>query len=375
MSHVRKMFPGAVTYQGFFSYYNYIIEPNAQHIYVIKGGPGVGKSTFMKKIGDAMQQFGYDLEYHCCSSDNNSIDGLVIPKLGVALLDGTAPHIVDPKNPGAVDEIINLGEYWNEDMMRKSKQEIMDSNYQISRYFKSAYFALSEAKIALVEWGFYTEACQNWSVIDQMLLRVERELFKMTPVGHGEERHLFAWAHTPQGKTQFIDSLLNGISTLYTLQGDPGSGKSTFLSQIAARAHAYGLFVEIYHNTLDPTQIDLVIIPEIETALVITSEPYSYSPAFKGKITELDFNQSLNQTLLGRYEEDIDDCRRRVNQHIQRALKNSKQAKQVHDLMETYYIPAMDFAAIDQKRISVLQQILSMPEQAIAVTKITGNQV
>lgn len=375
MSHVRKMFPGAVTYQGFFSYYSYIIQPDAQHIFVIKGGPGVGKSTFMKNIGEAMLQYGYDIEYHCCSSDNNSIDGLVIPKLGVALLDGTAPHIVDPKNPGAVDEIINLGEYWNEEIMRKSKQEIMDSNYEVSRYFQGAYFALTEAKTALDEWKFYTQACQDWSVIDQTLLKVERDLFRMTPKGHGQERHLFAWAHTPQGKTQFIDTLLNEVSTLYTLKGHPGTGKSTFLAKIAERAIAYGLFVEFYHNTLNPAKLDLIIIPEISAALAITSEPYIYSPTFNGKLNALNFDQSLNKPLFERYQEDIENCRHRITQHIDRALRNSKQAKRVHDLMETYYIPAMDFAAIDQKRISILQRILDMPEQAIAVNKLTEDKI
>lgn len=101
-AHIKKMFPGAVTAQGFYSFYHYMIQQNANHIFILKGGPGVGKSTFMKKVGQTMLDHGYDIEYHCCSSDNSSIDGVVIPNLKIALLDGTAPHIVDPKNPGAV---------------------------------------------------------------------------------------------------------------------------------------------------------------------------------------------------------------------------------------------------------------------------------
>jgi len=100
-----KVFPGGNTAYGFHSFYDYIIEPDATRIFVIKGGPGVGKSTFMRKIGETLLEQGFDCEYHCCSSDNGSLDGLVIPAIRVALLDGTAPHVVDPKNPGAVDEI------------------------------------------------------------------------------------------------------------------------------------------------------------------------------------------------------------------------------------------------------------------------------
>lgn len=90
---IRHMFPGGNTSQGFFSYYDYILsQDEATRIICIKGGPGVGKSTFMKKIGEEMQERGYNVEFMHCSSDNNSLDGVVIPAIKVALLDGTAPH-------------------------------------------------------------------------------------------------------------------------------------------------------------------------------------------------------------------------------------------------------------------------------------------
>ncbi|MTI67521.1 MAG: ATPase [Firmicutes bacterium] len=90
---IRHLIPGGNTSKGFYSYYDYIIEKDANRIFVIKGGPGVGKSSMMKKIGQEMLDKGYDVEYHHCSSDNNSLDGLVIQKLNVAFLDGTAPHV------------------------------------------------------------------------------------------------------------------------------------------------------------------------------------------------------------------------------------------------------------------------------------------
>jgi MoxR-like ATPase len=90
---IRHMFPGGNTSLGFFSYYDYILsQDEATRIICIKGGPGVGKSTFMRKIGEEMQKRGYNVEFMHCSSDNNSLDGVVIPAIKVALLDGTAPH-------------------------------------------------------------------------------------------------------------------------------------------------------------------------------------------------------------------------------------------------------------------------------------------
>ena len=136
----RHMYPGNNTPEGFFSYYNYILsQEEANRIFCIKGGPGVGKSTFMKRIGEEMLQQGHDLDFMHCSSDNNSLDGIVIRDLGIALVDGTSPHIVDPLHPGAVDSILHLGEFWNEDGIRSNKDHVLAINKKLKSIFHKAY--------------------------------------------------------------------------------------------------------------------------------------------------------------------------------------------------------------------------------------------
>jgi len=93
--NVKEVFPGGNTYKGFYSFYDYIIQNDeANRIFCIKGGPGVGKSSFMKAIAREFVELGYDVELHHCSSDNDSLDGVVIKQARVALLDGTAPQRV-----------------------------------------------------------------------------------------------------------------------------------------------------------------------------------------------------------------------------------------------------------------------------------------
>ena len=89
---VKKVFPGNNTSQGFYPFYDYIIKPDCNRLLILKGGPGVGKSTLMKRIGDTLMEKGFDVELHFCSSDPDSLDGVVIPALDVAVIDGTAPH-------------------------------------------------------------------------------------------------------------------------------------------------------------------------------------------------------------------------------------------------------------------------------------------
>ena len=86
-------FLGANTAEGFFSRFDQLhpgirIRKNV----IIKGGPGCGKSTFMKTLRGCAEALGADTESYLCSSDPASLDGLFIPALGLAFVDGTAPH-------------------------------------------------------------------------------------------------------------------------------------------------------------------------------------------------------------------------------------------------------------------------------------------
>ena len=147
MSNEKHFYLGANTPYGFFSYYDSIVsQQDARKIYCIKGGPGTGKSSFMRKIADKILSLGYDVEFIHCSSDDDSLDGIYVRRLKIALLDGTSPHIVDPKNPGAVDKIINLGEFWDEEKMCAERQGIIDTNREIGETFARAYKYLAAAK-------------------------------------------------------------------------------------------------------------------------------------------------------------------------------------------------------------------------------------
>src|SRR5665648_205878 len=114
---------------------------------------------------------------------------------------------------------------------------------------------------------------------------------------------------------------------------------------------------------LDPARLDLIILPELQKAFVINSEPYAYTPKFVGEMITLDFEENLNTAqLMKQCGDEIRDCQIRVNQHITRARKASEKAKATHDLMEMYYVPAMNFSELDKKMDSILQRILVYTE-------------
>ena len=119
VSSVRSLFPGAMGPDGFISCFDHLLpERDLRRMIVLKGGPGVGKSTFMRRVHAALCPDGQPSTLYFCSGDPDSLDAVAVPHLGLLLLDGTAPHVVDPVYPGARDSIVNLGECLDEAAMR-----------------------------------------------------------------------------------------------------------------------------------------------------------------------------------------------------------------------------------------------------------------
>lgn len=362
---LKKVFPGGNTSQGFFSFYHNIIEQDATRILVIKGGPGVGKSTFMRKIGETMLDKGYDVEFHCCSSDNGSLDGICIPAIKVAMLDGTAPHVVDPKNPGAVDEIIHLGDFWDEAKMVANKARILDTIALVSRQFKIAYSNLKEAKVIRDEWESYITESMHWHQVNEQTTSISNGIFQnvipqfQTPA---KARHLFASAISPEGPSHYYETILQDVENLYLIKGDPGTGKSTLLQKIATLANQLGLDTEVYNQPFDPSKLDMVLIPTLKTAVLSNSEPIEFKPDNLTNlklIKEINLDECINQNLLSKYTKEIAETKVRFWSSFNRAVKYLSRAKALHDDLETLYIPAMDFQAINSKRDETLQRVLA----------------
>jgi hypothetical protein len=357
---VRRLFPGSNSAFGFFSFYDQIIGPDAVRILMIKGGPGVGKSTLMKKIGEDMLRRGYDLEYHYCSSDPQSLDGLVVPALRVALMDGTAPHIVDPKHPGAVDGIILL-EKWDEEGIRKNKKSIVEITGEIGRLFQNAYRHLSTTKS-------YLEAMESYYSLDKIInkssfhslgLELLEELFtgkRAAEGGVGKTRRLFASAITPQGPINYLDSLVKHLKSVYIIHGDYRKGKRKIIETIMNGAVMRGFNVEAYHCALDPEKVDHIIIPELGAAVLNSLEPHYLSGGESWR--EIDTGE-----FIAPFPRDLQaehaDYSFRYHSSLKEAEKFLSRAKAAHDELEKYYIPNMNFEEIDRVCQDTLERILN----------------
>ena len=355
----RHVFPGGNTTKGFYSFYKYILpQEEANKIICLKGGPGTGKSSFMKKIGTHFKTLGYSIEYHHCSSDNNSLDGVLIKELNIAILDGTSPHMVDPVNPGAVDEILNLGTALDSKYLEKNKNKIISISKEISQYFKRAYMYMDSAKGVHDDWCMLNSKAIDNVKSHKFIDTLKDKIFSLCEEGkniYGGERHLFSTAFTPDGIITFNEDLSKECENLYILKGGPGLNKSSVLKSLGYEAQKKGYYVEYFHDPFIPERIENIIINELSTGVFTTNE------ISRMHYSGLNYNMKeiCSHDILEKNAPEIDFDKSQFDILNNKALSCISKAHILHDELETFYISAMNFDIVNKLYENTISKIES----------------
>lgn len=142
-----RYFAASNSSTGFRNYYDDIFtDARVDRLYIIKGGPGTGKSHFMKVVAHRARGRGYHVTEYACSSDPASLDGLLLTKEGepaLGFLDGTPPHPREPTLPGVKEELIHLGAFWNSGALAEKGEAVRRLSEAKSAAYRRAYAYLS----------------------------------------------------------------------------------------------------------------------------------------------------------------------------------------------------------------------------------------
>lgn len=196
MAGIERYFAAANSGDGFYGFFDEIFDrKKLDKIYLLRGGPGTGKSTLMSKIGKKAEAEGLSVHYIPCSSDIDSLDGVIIPEKSAAIFDATAPHSSEPLYPSAVDVTAELYPALDEAALRSRRAEIIALADRAGRETSAAREYLSAAgrmkREAMREAGYAFEA--------EKASRVARREASCRPVG-GEEKLGFISSISKDGK-------------------------------------------------------------------------------------------------------------------------------------------------------------------------------
>ncbi len=341
-----EYFVAANTGQGFVSFFDGIFA-NIPRLYIIKGGSGTGKSRMMKDIADYGQAQGYTVGRCLCSADADSLDGVVIPELGVGVLDGTAPHINDPKYPGAVDEIVDVGRFWDKEKLRKYTSEIRDIIDRKSLIFGCVYDLLSAAENA----DNAASKMQNKAIDREKMRAAAHRLSRKWKNGSGYEKHIrLLDAFTMKGRIR-LNGFAENAEHVYILGGRHGA-ESEFLREILRIAEAKDQPVFIAPDPLNLTKICELMLPELGIAFVRDAgkrEPEK----------RINTERFVRPELLRPFKPCLTEAKKRKREALESVDILLSQVRKLHFDLEDIYISAMDFDAKQALTNDLIKQIFT----------------
>ncbi|TDF97085.1 PRK06851 family protein [Paenibacillus piri] len=356
---IVNFYAGGNTARGFANLFESSLQ-GLDLIYILKGGPGTGKSTLIREIGNDIVNRGYDIRFIHCASDNNSLDGLIIPELKIGIVDGTAPHVIEPQLPGAVEQYVNLGEAWDAARLNEQKPLLESLNGHIKKAYERAYNGFAEALRIHDEWEAIYVNNMDFQAADDLTSHYIELLFRNWKLERQSRvDHRFLGAATPQGAVDFVPNLTEGLDKRYLIKGRPGSGKSTMLKKLAAAAVERGFDVEIYHCGFDPNSLDMIIVRELGFAVFDSTAPHEYNPERAGdEIIDM-YARCIAPGTDEAHADAITGIKQRYAAAMKAATQHLAQAKSLRDELEQIYVQAMDFRIVDRIRETIRQAIIA----------------
>jgi hypothetical protein len=298
-------FLGANSRRGFFSLYHDFPPADDAFLHILKSGPGTGKSGFLRRIGREAEARGLDVHYVLCSGDPDSLDGVYVPAINQAWVDGTAPHVIEPRIFGADSDYVNLGAFFRQPFNTQEKSRLKELNAAYKSRYQTAYRLLAKVESAKEEPSARGSDDELWTVLRAL---PQKE-------GAGCMRHRFLSAISCQGYLRLQDEL-DGYQLL------PCS--TAALSEAAHEVKRKGWDGILCLSPLDPDRAEAMLIPELKVAF----------------------------TAFPTYLE-------REDSPFTQALEELRAAKELHDELEAVYRPHMNFSVLDDYAHSVISRVFN----------------
>ncbi|MBR6408551.1 MAG: hypothetical protein IKS19_08245 [Clostridia bacterium] len=354
-----RYFVGSNSSCGFFSLFSDVYDNrDGWRAFLIKGGPGSGKSTLMKKVAARFEE-RFPVEYLHCSSDPDSLDGVVLPDLKICVMDATAPHVLEPKYPGACENIINIGECWDPEILRRCSGEIIALAEECSALHRAAQSYLKGCGIIKRDGDRYYAEAVNTEKLARFAQRLSRRELPKISDSPGRQKRRMLSAYGPQGLKYFSETVNVLSDRVYCIQDDSGVISGQLLGEIRRCAIAAGYDVVSCMSPLFGEVTEHLLIPSAGLSLVTVNK---FLKAPREGCRCINTRRFLDAQKLYGHKVRIGFNKKALTALTNEAGGQMLLAKQTHDLLERYYVSAMDFEKVER----LGNGLCSMIEQIIA---------
>ncbi len=337
-------FASANSKNGFADFFNEAFG-ECGYRYILKGGPGTGKSTFMKRLGEEAEGRGYPVDYILCSSDPDSLDGVIIKDLGVCVFDGTSPHAHDVGIPGIDSELINLGSFWNKKKLQKEKDAIIASTKEKSHNYKKAYDCMASAfeceKVinSIAAEAFSREKAEGYA-------KRLAEKYKSKVIGETRVRLISGVGMKGEVTLESFDTELN-----YKIK--PSNNTEYLLLDAILKAFSRGHHnMYVSYRYLDPTMINGIFLPDEKVSFTVGNA--------KGEgERQINTDRFIDQQIIRDNKNKLTFAKKCIKELDRLRDEYFAKVAKAHFELEEYYKKAMNYNALTRDSEKIIAKILN----------------
>ena len=352
MAQVTDFFVGANSGEGFQNLFPELVDlEDTYDLMVLKGGPGVGKNTFMKEVARAMEAAGTPVERLWCSGDPDSLDGVVIPDLRCAVADGTSPHVIEPKYPAAVDRYVDLGCFYDLTAAKEGAEEVKARTRAYKAAYVRAYHSLKAARQVELDAVESVRRSFDGERLERRVRGIIARELRAKGGQRGRTTRRFLGSITHKGHIWRFDSVDVLCSKVYEF-ADTWELAGPALALLHAAAAEKGWDTIVCPSPEDLERIEHLLIPGLGLAFV-TSCPgmdYGRKPYRRLRLDAMTETEGRSRL---RFQA------RMVALLREEAVDALKEAKGEHDALEAVYNPYVDFDGVRAKAALEAGRLLS----------------
>ncbi len=332
---VRHYFIEGLTARGYISLLP-ILMTDWRPLYIVGGGPGSGKSTFIKSIGLELLDRGYEVDFFRSALDPDALAGFVIPGMGLCMLNQLEVKPIHWRAPGIIERFVDLSPLADEGKIKQFRKEIIDISKrlvvlqnQVEKDLIMTYSAaqdkpwrkksypyslnddLFEQGVDGLSWQ--GESAGPWPQVKNIVKKLQKG--KITPC--------FLHGINPGGWVNLAPHFLADCDQI-RLEGED---KLDALNWVLNEAQQLGQVMNIVLHPLNPDEVVGIVFPERNLAI------------WQGRPGELD-QQNIDEPVKGTVKETLT------------AWYNQR------SLLKRFYTESMDFKQADNLREQILNRIL-----------------
>ncbi len=337
-----EFFLGTTTPAGFRGYFDTLAQENDRQLYLIKSGPGCGKSTLMKRLGDRAEGL---VEFIHCSSDPNSLDGVILHQRNAAVVDATAPHTLEPGAPGVCEQVVSLYHTLDAPRLREHKAELAELMQQYGCLRSRAARYLASAGGLLLDSRRAAACSTDFEKVRSYAKRLAARLLPQTG-GKGSQRTRFLSGITPQGP-MFFDQTVQTLADkrIVVFHDEYGAAARLIMETLLGEALGRGHDVVVCRCAMHPEdKIDHLLIPALGLAFLTGNSWHTMK--FQGQ-KNIHCSRFTDMAHLANFRSRLRFNRKAAAELIGQAVELMAQAKQLHDRIEDIYRPAVNFAEVN----------------------------